>query len=325
MSHELTAQAINHFCSFSTAYTLLTDISLGWARFVYKRQKSLKRPSTSCCLFIAVRSVPSCLSNSSAVFEYIGLIYIIWFTNVFFVKWASLEVCRRIAPVGGILRGFLSSLSAAIFVWRTWVIWARNRNVIIDLLVLLIPVTFFSYIPSLIQKPALTSAGGCTGVSRGTGPLALKWPYALVNLIFDTVVCSLGTYKLLNNVKGGQSRISTVLLAENVPDDANHHNRDLGAANHHLPGGMHEKHSIQPLRLDADARPLRFRLPRTRALGELRPAPAIVSTMRGMGMGGGAQADPVELSMMKIEVNTSTHVHEDESLPGMEKPDMGYP
>ncbi|KAJ7346378.1 hypothetical protein DFH08DRAFT_810214 [Mycena albidolilacea] len=266
---------------------------------LYKRQKSLKRPSTSCCLFIAAR--------------YIGLIYVIWVTNVFFVKWASLEVCRRIAPVGGILRGFLSSLSAAIFVRRTWVIWARNR-------------------------PALTSTGGCTDVSRGTGP------YALVNLIFDTVVCSLGTYKLLKNVKGGQSRISTVLLADGIiyfviavtiqatnlafllsPDPAVQGTfltmqtittailgQRISKPSYHFPGRTHDKHGIQPLGLDADARPLRFRLARTRALG-------------GMGMGCGVQADQVELSMMKIEVNTSKHVHEDESLPGMEKPDTEYP
>jgi hypothetical protein len=89
------------------------------------------------------------------------------------------------------------------------------------MLVFLIPVTFFSYIPGLIQKAVASAAGGCTGVSRGSGPLSLKWPFALVNLVclpsslcpwfihsiieqlFDTLVCVLSTIKLVKNVKTG--------------------------------------------------------------------------------------------------------------------------
>lgn len=55
--------------------------------------------------------------------------------------------------------------------------------VLIIMGIVLIPTTFFSYVPGLVQKGVMSGSGGCTAVARGTGPLAAKWPFALVNLV----------------------------------------------------------------------------------------------------------------------------------------------
>ena len=58
------------------------------------------------------------------------------------------------------------------------------QRILIFLGIVLIPVTFFSYVPGLLhQKAVITSNGGCTGVAGGSGPLYAKWLFALVNLV----------------------------------------------------------------------------------------------------------------------------------------------
>lgn len=94
----------------------------------------------------------------------------------------------------------VSSTVAAVFIWRTWAIWGKQRVrprlafipiqdtncglqwVLYVMGTFLIPTTFFSYVPGLIQMPVVRN-GGCIAVSRGTGPLSAKWTFALVNLV----------------------------------------------------------------------------------------------------------------------------------------------
>lgn len=55
--------------------------------------------------------------------------------------------------------------------------------VLISMGIVLIPTTFFSYVPGLAQRGVMSGSGGCTAVARGDGPLAAKWTFALVNLV----------------------------------------------------------------------------------------------------------------------------------------------
>ncbi|KAJ7094500.1 hypothetical protein B0H15DRAFT_946913 [Mycena belliarum] len=168
---------------------------------LYKRQASVLRPSLACIFFVLAR--------------YIGLLYICWVSFVFFGKDWTDTACARVAPVGAVLRGFVSSISAAVFIWRTWAIWGKNRYIWMGMTIVLIPVTVFSYAPGLIQIPVVVN-GGCTAVSRSGGVLSHKWTFALVNLIFDTLACTLGSIPLIRNVHQGASRVSGILLADGL-------------------------------------------------------------------------------------------------------------
>ncbi|KAJ7159030.1 hypothetical protein C8R43DRAFT_1178780 [Mycena crocata] len=168
---------------------------------LYRRQKSFLKPSLACVFFVLAR--------------YIGLLYICWVSYVFFGTGWSISTCGRIAPVGSVLRGFVSSISAAVFIWRTWAIWGKNRYIWMTMTIVLIPVTVFSYVPGLVQVPVVVD-GGCTAVSRGGGPLSYKWTFALVNLLFDTLACTLGSIPLIRNVRQGTGHVSSILLADGL-------------------------------------------------------------------------------------------------------------
>ncbi|KAJ7085516.1 hypothetical protein B0H15DRAFT_377610 [Mycena belliarum] len=168
---------------------------------LYKRQKSIRKPSLACIFFVLAR--------------YIGMLYICWVSYVFFGKGWTDAMCARIAPVGGFLRGFVSTISATVFIWRTWAIWGKNRYIWMAMTLVLIPVTIFSYGPGLVQVPVIVN-GGCTAVSKGGGPLSFKWTFALVNLIFDTMACVLGSIPLVRNVRQGVSQVSGILLADGL-------------------------------------------------------------------------------------------------------------
>ncbi|KAJ7240540.1 hypothetical protein C8J57DRAFT_1478160 [Mycena rebaudengoi] len=168
---------------------------------LYRRQKSILKPSLACIFFILAR--------------YVGLLYICWVSFVFFGTGWTDTACARIAPVGTVLRGFVSSISAAVFIWRTWAIWGKNRYIWMGMTLVLIPVTVFSYAPGLIQVPVVIN-GGCTAVSRGGGALSYKWTFALVNLVFDTLACTLGSIPLIKNVRQGTGQVSSILLADGL-------------------------------------------------------------------------------------------------------------
>ncbi|KAJ7240539.1 hypothetical protein C8J57DRAFT_1371231 [Mycena rebaudengoi] len=168
---------------------------------LYRRQKSILRPSLACIFFILAR--------------YIGLLYICWVSYVFFGTGWTPTSCARIAPVGSVLRGLVSSISAAVFIWRTWAIWGKNQYIWMGMTLALIPVTVFSYAPGLIQVPVVVN-GGCTAVSRGGGPLSYKWTFALVNLLFDMLACILGSIPLIKNVRQGAGQVSSILLADGL-------------------------------------------------------------------------------------------------------------
>ncbi|KAJ7082637.1 hypothetical protein B0H15DRAFT_785550, partial [Mycena belliarum] len=168
---------------------------------LYKRQKSIFKPSLACIFFVVAR--------------YIGMFYICWVSFVFFGTGWTDTSCARIAPVGAFLRGFVSSTSAAVFIWRTWAIWGKNQYIWMGMTIALIPVTVFSYAPGLIQVPVVVN-GGCTAVSRTGGALSHKWTFALGNLIFDTIACVLGSIPLIRNVRHGASQVSGILLADGL-------------------------------------------------------------------------------------------------------------
>ncbi|KAJ7592079.1 hypothetical protein C8J56DRAFT_1046458 [Mycena floridula] len=168
---------------------------------LYKRQKSLLKLSLPCILFVLSR--------------YIGLFYICWASFVFFGTGWKDTTCSRVAPVGAVLRSLVSSTSAAVFIWRTWAIWGKNKYIWISMCLALIPVTVFSYVPGLVQVPVVVN-GGCTAVSRGDGPLEKKWTFALANLLFDTMACILGSIPLIRNVRTGNGQISSILLTDGL-------------------------------------------------------------------------------------------------------------
>ncbi|KAJ7078738.1 hypothetical protein B0H15DRAFT_532850 [Mycena belliarum] len=168
---------------------------------LYRRQRSFLRPSLACVFFWLAR--------------YIGMLYICWVSFVFFGTGWTDTSCARVAPVGAFLRGFVSSISAAVFIWRTWAIWGKNHYIWMFMCVVLVPVTVFSYAPGLIQIPVVVN-GGCTAVSRTGGALSHKWTFALVNLIFDTIACVLGSIPLIRNVHRGASHVSGILLADGL-------------------------------------------------------------------------------------------------------------
>ncbi|KAJ7129882.1 hypothetical protein C8R43DRAFT_1240040 [Mycena crocata] len=168
---------------------------------LYKRQKSFLKPSLACIFFVLAR--------------YIGLFYICWVSYVFFGTGWTDTSCARVAPVGTVLRGLVSSLSASVFIWRTWAIWGKHRYIWMAMTIVLIPVTVFSYAPGLIQVPVVVK-GSCTAVSRGGGPLSYKWTFALVNLLFDTLACILGSIPLIRNVRNGMGQVSGILLADGL-------------------------------------------------------------------------------------------------------------
>ncbi|KAJ7129295.1 hypothetical protein C8R44DRAFT_614484 [Mycena epipterygia] len=168
---------------------------------LYKRQKSLLKPSLACIFFVLAR--------------YIGLLYICWVSYVFFGRGWTDSSCARVSPVGSVLRGFVSSISAVVFIWRTWAIWGKNRYIWVSMIIVLIPVTVFSYAPGLTQVPVVVD-GGCTAVSRKTGPLSFKWTFALGNLVFDTLACVLGSIPLIRNVRMGSAQMSSFLLADGL-------------------------------------------------------------------------------------------------------------
>ncbi|KAJ7085359.1 hypothetical protein B0H15DRAFT_373005 [Mycena belliarum] len=168
---------------------------------LYRRQTSICKPSLACVFFILAR--------------YVGMLYICWVSYVFFGTGWTDNMCGRIAPVGAFLRGLVSTISASVFIWRTWAIWGKNRYIWMAMSLVLIPVTIFSYGPGLVQVPVVVN-GGCTAVSRGGGPLSFKWTFALVNLIFDTMACVLGSIPLIRNVHQGASQVSGILLADGL-------------------------------------------------------------------------------------------------------------
>ncbi|KAJ7078744.1 hypothetical protein B0H15DRAFT_1000939 [Mycena belliarum] len=169
---------------------------------LYKRQKALYKPSLACIFFVLAR--------------YVGMFYICWVSYVFFGTGWTQDGCARIAPLGTILRGLVSSISAAVFVWRTWAIWGKNRYVWMGMTAALVPVTVFSYAPGLVQVPVVIE-GSCTAVSRaGGGALSHKWTFALVNMLFDTLACALGSIPLIRNVRQGTGLVSGILLADGL-------------------------------------------------------------------------------------------------------------
>ncbi|KAJ7061590.1 hypothetical protein C8F01DRAFT_1137831 [Mycena amicta] len=168
---------------------------------LYRRQKSFLKPSLPCIFFILAR--------------YVGLFYICWVSYVFFGTGWTDTSCGRVAPVGSVLRSLVSSISSGVFVWRTWAIWGKNRYIWMGMTLVLIPVAVFSYAPGLVQVPVVVN-GGCTAVSRGNGPLSFKWTFALVNLIFDTLACVLGSIPLIRNVRQGTGQVSSILLADGL-------------------------------------------------------------------------------------------------------------
>ncbi|KAJ7081152.1 hypothetical protein B0H15DRAFT_1024930 [Mycena belliarum] len=168
---------------------------------LYRRQKSILKPSLACVFFIIAR--------------YIGMFYICWASFVFFGKGWTTTSCARVAPVGAFLRGLVSSISAAVFIWRTWAIWGKNHYIWMGMTLVLVPVSVFSYGPGLVQIPVVVN-GGCTAVSGGAGPLSHKWTFALVNLLFDTLACILGSIPLIRNVRQGASQVSGILLADGL-------------------------------------------------------------------------------------------------------------
>ncbi|KAJ7642297.1 hypothetical protein B0H17DRAFT_1105079 [Mycena rosella] len=168
---------------------------------LYKRQKSFLKPSLACIFFVLAR--------------YLGLFYICWVSYVFFGTGWTYALCSRVSPVGAVLRGFVSTISAAVFIWRTWAIWGKNRYIWMSMTIVLIPVSVFAYAPGLMQEPVVVD-GGCTAVSRGTGPLSYKWTFALANLLFDTLACILGSIPLIKNVRQGTGQVSSILLADGL-------------------------------------------------------------------------------------------------------------
>ncbi|KAJ7441097.1 hypothetical protein FB451DRAFT_1414760 [Mycena latifolia] len=172
---------------------------------LYRRQKSLLQLSPACIFFILARPALS----------YVGLLYICWVSYVFFGTGWTDATCGRVAPVGSVLRSAVSSISGVVFIWRTWAIWGKNKYIWMSMTLVLIPVTVFSYAPGLSQVPVVVD-GGCTAVSRGGGPLSYKWTFALVNLIFDTLACILGSIPLIRNVRNGMGHVSGILLADGL-------------------------------------------------------------------------------------------------------------
>ncbi|KAJ7077679.1 hypothetical protein B0H15DRAFT_861497 [Mycena belliarum] len=168
---------------------------------LYKRQKSFCKPSLACVFFVLAR--------------YVGLFYICWVSYVFFGTGWSDARCGQLAPVGAVLRGIVSTISATVFIWRTWAIWGKNRYIWMTMTLVLIPVSVFSYAPGLAQVPVVVN-GGCTAVSKDNGPLSHKWTFALVNLCFDTMACVLGSIPLVRNVRQGASHVSGILLTDGL-------------------------------------------------------------------------------------------------------------
>ncbi|KAJ7076723.1 hypothetical protein B0H15DRAFT_805457 [Mycena belliarum] len=165
---------------------------------LYKRQPSPLRPSLACVFFALAR--------------YVGMFYICWVSFVFFGTGWTDTSCARVAPIGAFLRGFVSSISAAVFIWRTWAIWGKNHYIWMGMLVALVPVSVFSYGPGLVQVPVVVN-GGCTAVSSSGGALSHKWTFALVNLLFDTLACVLGSIPLIRNVRQGASGLGYFVIA----------------------------------------------------------------------------------------------------------------
>lgn len=167
---------------------------------LYRRQR-WPHMTVACGLFFAAR--------------YFGAAYIISTSVLFFSKTFTPSSCKSIVPLGGFFRGCVSTTSALIFLWRTWAIWQRNRNVLIIMGLALIPQIIFSY-PSAFMQIPISKNGGCTGASGTDNAFALKWPFALVNLLYDVIACILGTWKLVQNIKAGVSGISFILLGDGL-------------------------------------------------------------------------------------------------------------
>ncbi|KAH8828856.1 hypothetical protein DL96DRAFT_1496219 [Flagelloscypha sp. PMI_526] len=168
---------------------------------LYRRQKSILRPSVACILFFAAR--------------YLGVAYVISTSVLFFGRNFTVSSCTAVLPLGGFLRGAVATASALIFLWRTWAIWQKNRNILIIMSIALIPQIIFSYSSAFAQAPVVKN-GGCTGVTGSEHVFALKWPFALVNLLYDSLACVLGTWKLVMNIRSGVSRVSAILLADGL-------------------------------------------------------------------------------------------------------------
>lgn len=199
MSMDLTPQAgmrLMAACVF--AYDWITTLPSEYR--LYKRQRAF-RPSIACWLFISAR--------------YLGAAYIISTSALFFSKNFTPSSCKSIVPLGGFFRGCVSTASALTFLWRTWAIWHKNRMILIIMGLALIPQIIFSY-PSAFMQIPISENGGCTGASGDDSVFALKWPFALVNLLYDVLACGLGTYKLYLNIKAGVSRVSFILLGDGL-------------------------------------------------------------------------------------------------------------
>ncbi|EJD52379.1 hypothetical protein AURDEDRAFT_158104 [Auricularia subglabra TFB-10046 SS5] len=199
MSMKLTPQAgmrLMSVCIF--AYDWI--ITLPSEYRLYRRQK-WPRISVACALFIAAR--------------YCGAAYMVSTTVLFFGKNFTPSSCKSIVPLGGFFRATVASASALTFLWRTWAIWHKNRTILIIMSVALIPHIIFSY-PSAFMQIPVSNNGGCTGASGNDNVFALKWPFALVNMLYDVLACVLGTYKLILNIKSGVSSISFILLSDGL-------------------------------------------------------------------------------------------------------------
>lgn len=57
-----------------------------------------------------------------------------------------------------------------------------RQTVLIIMSVALIPQIIFSYPSAFMQIPVVNN-GGCTGASGSGSAFALKWPFALVNMV----------------------------------------------------------------------------------------------------------------------------------------------
>ncbi|KAJ7812835.1 hypothetical protein B0H13DRAFT_1741497 [Mycena leptocephala] len=151
---------------------------------VYKRQKKWWNPSSACILFVLCR--------------YVTLVSIVMATAFFFgTNWTE-KTC--VPAVGGALRALSASIVSIIFMWRTWAIWCKNRPVLYFLMIAFIPTTVFTWGFVFHQVPEVGSGGSCGGLA-GKGVFGAKWPFALANMVFDTLCVGLSTYELAINIR----------------------------------------------------------------------------------------------------------------------------
>ncbi|EIN05068.1 hypothetical protein PUNSTDRAFT_137752 [Punctularia strigosozonata HHB-11173 SS5] len=166
-----------------------------------RRQHNALRPSHACILFMLAR--------------YVGMAAVISATVIYFHGW-TFSKCAQLIPIVGAFRAVLSTVTNFVLLWRTWAIWARNRKILIMLLIIMIPTTIFSYGFLFDQSPT-TKNGSCTAVSGHT-VFGQKWTFALANMCFDIVAFVVCSIRLIRNIKAekGISGLSAYLLSEQV-------------------------------------------------------------------------------------------------------------